>query len=61
MAAAPNDSAAVGGATTVTLAAAGALLPPSVELTVTELFLAPAAVPVTFTLHWHPRCKQPAR
>src|SRR5215471_17634734 len=39
----------VGGATTVTVAVAGVLAPPSVELTVTLLILSPAVVPCTFT------------
>src|SRR5215831_14003911 len=39
----------VGGPTTVTVAFAVLLLPPSVELTVTELILSPAVVPCTFT------------
>jgi hypothetical protein len=44
-----NDFAIVGGATTVNEAVDGALLPPSVDDAVTELFLTPAVVPVTFT------------
>src|SRR5215469_13374848 len=39
----------VGGATTVTVAFAVLLLPPSVELTCTELILSPAVVPCRFT------------
>src|SRR5581483_3792474 len=39
----------VGGATTVTVAIAAVLAPPSVELTVTLLILSPAVVPCTFT------------
>src|SRR5215831_2057775 len=39
----------VGGPTTVTVAFAVLLLPPSVELTCTELILSPAVVPCTFT------------
>src|SRR5262249_50520517 len=49
MLAAPNALLIVGGATTVTVAVAVLLLPPSVELTCTELFLSPAVVPCTFT------------
>src|SRR5215469_16024789 len=47
--AAPNALLIVGGATTVTVALAVLLFPPSVELTCTELFLSPAVVPCTFT------------
>src|SRR5215510_10888866 len=47
--AAPNALLMVGGATTVTVALAVLLFPPSVELTCTELFLSPAVVPCTFT------------
>src|SRR5215831_11202318 len=47
--AAPKALLMVGGATTVTVALAVLLLPPSVELTCTELFLSPAVVPCTFT------------
>ena len=39
----------VAGATTVTVAVAAVLVPPSVELTVTLLSLSPAVVPCTFT------------
>jgi hypothetical protein len=49
MLAAPNPLLIVGGATTVTVALAVLLLPPSVELTCTELFLSPAVVPCTLT------------
>src|SRR5499425_598189 len=49
MLAAPKAFAIVGGATTVTVALAVALVPPSVELTTTLLFLVPAVVPCTFT------------
>src|SRR5204863_9840685 len=45
-----NDTPADGASTTVRLALAAEELPPSVELTVTELFWTPALVPVTFTL-----------
>src|SRR5215468_5718030 len=47
--AAPKALLMVGGATTVTVALAVLLFPPSVELTCTELFLSPAVVPCTFT------------
>src|SRR5215467_7448751 len=47
--AAPNALLMVGGATTVTVALAVLPLPPSVELTCTELLLSPAVVPCTFT------------
>ena len=47
--AAPNALLMVGGATTVSVAVAAALGPPSVELTVTLLSFAPGVVPVTFT------------
>src|SRR5215510_7295685 len=47
--AAPKALLIVGGATTVTVAFAVLLLPPSVELTCTELILSPAVVPCTFT------------
>ena len=53
MLAAPNDLAIVGGATTVTVALAVALVPPSLEVTCTLLFLSPAVVPVTFTVTAH--------
>jgi len=46
---APNALLIVAGATTVTVALAVLLLPPSVELTCTELLLSPAVVPCTFT------------
>ena len=49
MLAAPNAFAIAGGATTVMLAVAVGLVPPSVELTTTLLLLSPAVVPVTFT------------
>src|SRR5262249_13835972 len=49
MEAAPNALMSVGGPTTVSVAFAAALAPPSVELTITLLFFAPAVVPVTFT------------
>ena len=42
---APNALLMVGGATTVTVAVAAVLAPPSVELTVTLLSLSPAVVP----------------
>src|SRR5262249_6841769 len=45
---APKLSLIDGGATTVMLAPAAVLSPPSVELTVIELFFTPAVVPVTF-------------
>src|SRR5262245_37951766 len=48
MLAAPNALLIVGGATTVKVAVAGVLAPPSVELTVTLLVLAPCVVPCTF-------------
>ena len=52
---APNALVSVGGASTgaaitVTDAVAGTLVPNSVAATVTELFLTPAVVPVTFTV-----------
>src|SRR6478609_1681184 len=50
MLAAPKAFAIAGGATTVMLAVAVALVPPSVELTTTLLLLSPAVVPVTFTV-----------
>src|SRR5262249_60475807 len=46
---APKPLLIVAGATTVTVALAVLLLPPSVELTCTELLLSPAVVPCTFT------------
>src|SRR5215471_14722785 len=46
---APNALVIEGGATTVTAALAVLLAPPSVELTVTLLFLSPAVVPCTST------------
>src|SRR5215470_15749119 len=46
---APKALLIVAGATTVTVAFAVLLLPPSVELTCTELLLSPAIVPCTFT------------
>src|SRR5215471_7949132 len=46
---APKPLLIVAGATTVTVALAVLLLPPSVELTCTELFLFPAVVPCTFS------------
>src|SRR5262249_22860904 len=49
MLAAPKALLIVGGATTVTVALAVLLFPPSVELTCTELILSPAVVPCTFT------------
>src|SRR5262249_24426047 len=49
MLAAPNALLMVGGPTTVTVAFAVLLLPPSVELACTELILSPAVVPCTFT------------
>src|SRR5262245_31106600 len=46
-----KDFEIVGGDTTVTLAVPGVgLLPPWVEVTVTELFLTPEVVPVTATV-----------
>src|SRR5579864_4940708 len=50
---APNALLIVGGATTVTVALAVLLLPPSVELTCTELLLSPAVVPCKFTETTH--------
>jgi hypothetical protein len=50
MLAAPNALLIVDGATTVMLAVAVPLVPPSVELTTTLLLLSPAVVPVTFTV-----------
>src|ERR1043166_6208509 len=50
MLAAPKAFAIVGGATTVIEAVAVALVPPSVELTTTLLFLVPAVVPCTLTV-----------
>src|SRR5205085_9596683 len=49
MLAAPNALLMVGDATTVIEAFAVLPLPPSVEVTCTELFFTPAVVPVTFT------------
>ena len=49
----PNAFAIVGGATTVNVAVASALLPPSVDVAVTLLFFTPAVVPVTLTLKVH--------
>src|SRR6266851_4002903 len=49
MLAAPNALMITGGATTVTLALEVLPVPPSVEVTCTLLFFAPAVVPVTFT------------
>src|SRR6266700_2434964 len=49
MLAAPNALMMTGGATTVTLAFEVLPVPPSVEVTCTLLFFAPAVVPVTFT------------
>src|SRR5882724_6008341 len=49
MLAAPNALMITGGATTVTLAFEVLPVPPSVEVTCTLLFFAPAVVPVTFT------------
>jgi len=45
----PNTLLIVGGATTVMLAVPGELVPASVEVTVTEFIIDPAAVPVTAT------------
>src|SRR6266852_3184496 len=53
MLAAPNALMITGGATTVTLAFEVLPVPPSVDVTCTLLFFAPAAVPVTFTLKVH--------
>src|SRR6266849_2505829 len=49
MLAAPNALMITGGATTVTLAFEVLPVPPSVDVTCTLLFFAPAVVPVTFT------------
>src|SRR5882672_186825 len=53
MLAAPNALMITGGATTVTLALEVLPVPPSVDVTCTLLFFAPAVVPVTFTLKVH--------
>ena len=50
---APNALLIVGGATTVRLALEVFPVPPSVEVTWTELFFIPALVPVTFTENVH--------
>jgi hypothetical protein len=49
MLATPNALMITGGPTTVTLAFAVLPVPPSVDVTCTLLFIAPAAVPVTFS------------
>src|SRR6266849_1444009 len=53
MLAAPNALMITGGATTVIEALEVLPVPPSVDVTCTLLFFAPAAVPVTFTLKVH--------
>jgi hypothetical protein len=50
MLAAPNNLLMAGGATTVMEAVAVFPVPPSVDVTVTELFFTPAVVPVTLTV-----------